>query len=63
METFSDFDPNELDRIRWYQKGYRVICNDCWWVGLDEEHDQCPDCNSDRLEWIINDNEQYPATV
>ena len=63
MDTFSDFEPSELDRIRWHQKGYRVLCNACWWIGLDESHGQCPDCNSDRLEWIINDNEQYPATV
>jgi hypothetical protein len=63
MDTFSDFEPSELDRFCWYNKGHRVLCNACWWIGTDENRDQCPDCNSDRLEWIINDNEQYSDTV
>ena len=55
MDTFSDFEPSELDRFCWHQKGYRVLCNACWWIGLDESHGQCPECNSDRLEWIIEE--------
>jgi hypothetical protein len=50
MKTFIYNQPSELDRIYRYQKGYRVLCDDCWWIGLDENYDQSPDCNSDRLE-------------
>jgi hypothetical protein len=53
METFFNYQSSELDRIRWYNEGNRVLCNNCGWIGPDEEHDHCPVCNSDRLEWIL----------
>jgi hypothetical protein len=59
MEAFIDFLPSDLDRLKWYYQGYRVLCNSCWWVGLDEDYDQCPDCNSDRLEWIIEKEDDH----
>ena len=55
MTTFTDFQPNELDRFRLYNQGNRVFCNKCWWVGADDNYDQCPECFSDRLEWIFDD--------
>ena len=59
METFISYQPSELDRIRWYNEGNRVLCNSCWWIGPDDEHDHCPDCNSDRLEWILEKEDDY----
>ena len=59
METFIDFEPNKIDRFRWYRNGNRVLCNSCWWKAPDENHDQCPDCNSDKLEWIMNREDDY----
>ena len=53
MESFIDIQPSLIDRFRWFFKGYQVLCNNCWWVGPDENHDQCPDCGSDRLEYLI----------
>jgi hypothetical protein len=55
MKTFFYNHLSELDRLRWYKDGYRVFCNNCWWIDLDENYDQCPDCNSDMLEWIFDD--------
>ena len=57
METFIDFLPSDIDRFRWFKNGNRVFCNVCWWVGPDEDYNECPDCNSDRLEWILEDSE------
>jgi hypothetical protein len=57
MTTFIDFNPSILSRIRWHQKGNQVFCNSCWWVGADKNYDQCPECFSDRLEWILDEDE------
>jgi|APSaa5957512622_1039677.scaffolds.fasta_scaffold107932_1 hypothetical protein len=64
MNSFQRYLPGELDRIIWYRKGYRVLCNNCWFVGQDENYDYCPDCHSDRLEWILDEliHVQYSLT-
>jgi hypothetical protein len=56
-ESFKDFTPSELDRTRWYKHGYRVLCDNCWWIGADNNYDECPECFSDRLEWIFDKTE------
>jgi hypothetical protein len=63
METFSDFEPSVLNRIQWYKQSNRVLCDNCWWVGLDDEHDHCPDCNSDHLGWIFDTKDDYDCCV
>jgi hypothetical protein len=59
MDTFINYQPSDLDRLRWHKDGYHVFCNNCWWFGSDKNHDQCPDCNSDKLEWIMNREDDY----
>lgn len=57
MSLFRDHSPNALTRFAWYQKGFRVLCSDCWFMGEDIDYDNCPDCNSDKIEFIFEDNE------
>jgi hypothetical protein len=51
-ESFIDIQPSEIDRLRWYKQGNRVFCNNCWWVGADNNYDQCPERYNNKLEWI-----------
>ena len=53
MTTSTDFQPTDLDRLQWFKQGYRVFCNICWWIGADNNYDECPECGSDLLEWIL----------
>ncbi|MBT4290409.1 MAG: hypothetical protein HOD92_24040 [Deltaproteobacteria bacterium] len=59
METFINYNPGALDRQRLYSQGNRVLCSDCWWTGPSEDYDYCPDCKNDRLEWIVEKEDDY----
>ena len=63
ITTFSDFQPSKIDRFRWRQKGYKVFCSDCWWIGKGEDYDYCPDCRGESLEWIIEKPDSEYAMI
>lgn len=59
MTTFQEHKPNINDRLNWVKKGFKVFCCDCWWIGREIDYDSCPDCKSDKLEWILETEDNY----
>jgi len=53
-QTFSIVQPETLQMIKWIEEGNEVFCEDCWWIGPDNNYDICPDCNSFRLAFLID---------